>query len=127
MPSARASDGEWIATGTPSISIEPASSRCAPLRHLISVDLPAPLSPSSASTSPRVDLEVDAVERRDRAEALGRAADGEHGVRLRADAIASDAHASRAALATRTRLSTQPRSTSASTASRTTTPITISW
>jgi len=26
---------------------------CAPLMHLISVDLPAPLSPRSASTSPR--------------------------------------------------------------------------
>ena len=31
----------------------PLSRRWTPLRHLISVDLPAPLSPSSASTSPR--------------------------------------------------------------------------
>ena len=30
----------------------PLSKRCTPFRHLISVDLPAPLSPSSASTSP---------------------------------------------------------------------------
>ena len=45
--------------------------------HLISVDLPAPLSPSSASTSPRCTLEVDVVEREHRAEALGGAAHGE--------------------------------------------------
>ena len=42
--------------------------------HLISVDLPAPLSPSSASTSPWSHLEVDAVERQHGAEPLGRRA-----------------------------------------------------
>ena len=38
---------------SPSRMIAPASRRCTPLIALISVDLPAPLSPSSASTSPR--------------------------------------------------------------------------
>ena len=37
--------------GDTSISTTPASSRWTPLMHLISVDFPAPLSPSSASTS----------------------------------------------------------------------------
>ena len=39
--------------------------------HLISVDLPAPLSPTSAMTSPGYDVEVHLVERLNRAEVLG--------------------------------------------------------
>ena len=52
-PSSRASAGD---PNVDRLAVEldrrPASSRCAPLMHLISVDLPAPLSPSRASTSP---------------------------------------------------------------------------
>ncbi len=40
--------------------------------HLISVDLPAPLSPTSAITSPAADLEVDVRQRLDGAERSSR-------------------------------------------------------
>ena len=43
----------------------------------MSVDLPAPLSPRSASTSPARDVEVHAVEREHGTEPLGRAAHGD--------------------------------------------------
>ena len=46
----------------------------------ISVDLPAPFSPSTACTSPRRDVEVDVGQRRDGAEALADAAQRERGV-----------------------------------------------
>src|SRR5438093_7761645 len=39
-------------TVSPSIRISPASMGWMPARHLMSVDLPAPLSPTSAITSP---------------------------------------------------------------------------
>ena len=44
--------------------------RGCPATHLISVDLPAPLSPTRAITSPAPDLELDLRERLHRAEAL---------------------------------------------------------
>ena len=49
----------------------PASARCTPARTLISVDLPAPFSPSSACTSPAPDVEIDRIERQRAGEALG--------------------------------------------------------
>src|SRR5271166_7197995 len=52
MPSARASPGESIWTGRPSRRISPPSPRKAPVRILISVDLPAPFSPRRAWISP---------------------------------------------------------------------------
>ena len=52
MPSLLASVGPWIATGSPSNSTSPASIGWMPATHLTSVDLPAPLSPTSAVTSP---------------------------------------------------------------------------
>ena len=45
-----------------------------PATHLISVDLPAPLSPTSAITSPCAHLEVDVGQRLHRAERLRDAA-----------------------------------------------------
>src|SRR6516162_3406241 len=39
-------------TGSPSNRISPLSAACVPATHLMSVDLPAPLSPTSAITSP---------------------------------------------------------------------------
>src|SRR5438034_1182126 len=53
MPSAWARRGEPMTTGRPSIEISPESPRYAPLRIFISVDLPAPFSPTSTCTSPR--------------------------------------------------------------------------
>ena len=50
--SARAAAGELIVAGCPSIRISPTSRRCTPLMHLISVDFPAPLSPSIATPRP---------------------------------------------------------------------------
>src|SRR6185437_1962800 len=52
MPSLLASVGPWIATGSPSNSTSPLSIGWMPATHLTSVDLPAPLSPTSAVTSP---------------------------------------------------------------------------
>src|SRR3954454_6010199 len=52
MPRRRASCGDRMLTGTPSIAIEPTSAGCAPESALMRVDLPAPLSPTSATTSP---------------------------------------------------------------------------
>src|SRR5919202_52678 len=52
MPSARASSGEAIVTGSPSKRISPASGGSTPASALTSVLLPAPLSPTSATTSP---------------------------------------------------------------------------
>src|SRR5262245_60989033 len=53
MPSSCAARGLPISTVLPSISIVPASFDTAPLRIFMSVDLPAPFSPSSTCTSPR--------------------------------------------------------------------------
>src|SRR5215203_5205790 len=52
MPRRAASFGPWICTGWPSKRISPLSNGWIPAMHLISVDLPAPLSPTSAMTSP---------------------------------------------------------------------------
>ncbi len=52
MPSARESTPEVIVTGLPSISISPALGATRPASTLIMVDLPDPLEPSSAMTSP---------------------------------------------------------------------------
>ena len=52
-PASWASCGRWNEIGWPSSSIVPASGVNAPDRHFISVDLPAPLSPMTPSTSPR--------------------------------------------------------------------------
>src|SRR5687768_7237875 len=52
MPSRAASLGPWMFTGSPSKRISPLSLGWMPAMHLISVDLPAPLSPTSAMTSP---------------------------------------------------------------------------
>src|SRR5574337_737265 len=52
MPASRASRGVAKATGSPRSRISPALGACTPEIALISVDLPAPLSPASASTSP---------------------------------------------------------------------------
>ena len=53
MPAWLASRGELNSTSLPSIMILPEVGLCTPERILIKVDLPAPLSPSSAWTSPR--------------------------------------------------------------------------
>src|ERR671917_1984498 len=52
MPSRAASFGPWMFTVSPSKTISPSSNGWMPAMHLISVDLPAPLSPTSAMTSP---------------------------------------------------------------------------
>src|ERR1700726_3904761 len=52
IPSRSAVFGPSIATTTPSIAISPESAGCAPARIFISVDFPAPFSPTSAWTSP---------------------------------------------------------------------------
>ena len=51
-PALMASAGECSATSAPLISMVPESCGCTPYRIFISVDLPAPFSPSSACTSP---------------------------------------------------------------------------
>src|SRR5215471_6151078 len=52
MPLSLAARGLANTTGLPSIRIVPAVGGCTPASVLISVDLPAPLSPSRQSTSP---------------------------------------------------------------------------
>src|SRR5262245_34847846 len=52
MPSLKASAGPAICALLPRTQISPALGSSAPQISLISVDLPAPLSPSSAATSP---------------------------------------------------------------------------
>ncbi len=51
-PAARASAGEAKRTAAPSIRISPALGACTPASRFIRVDLPAPLAPVSACTSP---------------------------------------------------------------------------
>src|SRR5581483_4146226 len=53
IPSRPASFGPWMCTSRPSKMIWPPSAAWVPATHLTSVDLPAPLSPTSAITSPR--------------------------------------------------------------------------
>ena len=74
MPALRLSSGAWKSTGSPSTVMRPSSGRCTPVRHLISVDLPAPLSPTMAVISP--------VRARDR-----RAAQGGHAAEALDDAL----------------------------------------
>src|SRR5690349_16588833 len=54
MPTPRSSAlrGESMLAGFPSMRISPESAGCAPARIFISVDFPAPFSPTSACTSP---------------------------------------------------------------------------
>src|SRR3712207_288609 len=52
MPLSRASWGDSNRTGSPSNEISPVSGGKTPVIALINVDLPAPLSPISATTSP---------------------------------------------------------------------------
>src|SRR4051812_29417063 len=52
MPSRDASFGLWMCTTSPSKRISPESTGWIPAMHLMSVDLPAPLSPTRAMTSP---------------------------------------------------------------------------
>src|SRR5579872_6048120 len=54
MPRRRASAGPWTSSGAPFNRISPESGLCTPEISLIRVDLPAPLSPTSASTSPEL-------------------------------------------------------------------------
>ena len=107
--------------GRPSRSV-PASRRWTPLMHLMSVDFPAPLSPSSASTSPwrdRRDRPRRAPAPRRTAWSRRATAQGRHGGRRR---VMPGPPAS-----TRNRCSSAPRRTSSSTASTMTTPMTIGW
>src|SRR5690606_15199008 len=53
IPSAAASTGEEMVTGSPSMRIVPESGVWTPASTFISVDLPAPFSPMRAWTSPR--------------------------------------------------------------------------
>src|ERR1700744_6175654 len=53
MPRSSASFGDSKCTGLPSTRYWPAEGACTPASVLISVDLPAPLSPSRQCTSPR--------------------------------------------------------------------------
>ena len=48
MPAAMASDGEWNVVSRPSSRMVPSSGLCMPYRVFISVDLPAPFSPTMA-------------------------------------------------------------------------------
>ena len=52
IPAASASMGDPIRAGFPSMRISPPSGGYTPEMILMRVDFPAPLSPSSASTSP---------------------------------------------------------------------------
>ena len=52
MPRSRASRGEWKWTSSPSTRYSPSECWCTPLRILMNVDLPAPLSPSTHVTCP---------------------------------------------------------------------------
>src|SRR4051794_9485702 len=52
-PALMASAGEWRLTSVPLISIVPESGGCTPYRIFISVDLPAPFSPTIAWMVPR--------------------------------------------------------------------------
>ncbi len=65
---APASRGACRSRCAPSMSTSPSSYGCTPARPLMSVDLPAPLSPTRAVDLAGMDLEVDALEDADRAE-----------------------------------------------------------
>ncbi|MEY4010520.1 MAG: hypothetical protein RLZZ93_1212 [Actinomycetota bacterium] len=56
MPWLRASRGLAMVTGEPFTRIWPESAGCAPAMVCISVDLPAPLPPTTAMTSPGISV-----------------------------------------------------------------------
>src|SRR3954453_13777482 len=58
IPAARASRGDWNATGVPYIAYSPEVGWCTPDRILMNVDFPAPLSPSTHVTCPALTLVV---------------------------------------------------------------------
>src|SRR5205085_12406166 len=60
-PSFSAAWTELMATGSPSTRIWPTSGVCTPARIFISVLLPAPFSPLTASTSPRPSVRLTPV------------------------------------------------------------------
>ena len=91
MPSVRADSAVEHPVVPPSIRIVPESGRWTPDRHFTSVVFPAPLSPTSPSTSPRLSVEVDAVERLDRPVGLRDAARLEDPAGVRAHRTASRA------------------------------------
>src|SRR5882762_6688850 len=64
MPSDRDSAGSIRVTAWPAIASVPASGVSAPVMILISVDLPAPFSPTSAWTSPAASVKVTRVSAR---------------------------------------------------------------
>src|SRR3989441_8070505 len=64
MPSDRDSAGSIRVTAWPAIASVPASGVSAPVMTLISVDLPAPFSPTSAWTSPAASVKVTRVSAR---------------------------------------------------------------
>ncbi len=74
MPAIRASIGDRKCTGLPSSRISPLSGMTAPHSALISVDLPAPLSPITARISFGMQVEIGIVEGHDAAVALVEAA-----------------------------------------------------
>ena len=60
------------ATSTPSTVIVPEVRVTTPAMTLVSVDLPAPFSPTSAWISPRLQVEIDALDRRNAGVEFGR-------------------------------------------------------
>ena len=62
--------------------MRPEVGRMTPVRQLKNVLLPAPLGPMMARISPRPDLEIDAVERGEAAEAHGQRLGAQDGARL---------------------------------------------
>ena len=77
IPSERASAGVMCGTARPATASVPASGCSAPVMILISVDLPAPFSPTSACTSPASQVERHAAQRADAFERLGDGGRGE--------------------------------------------------
>ena len=80
MPASCASRAEAKATGRPSTAMLPWSGACSPSRMRISVDLPAPFSPTSAVTVAGRQVEAHALERLDDAEPLGDAGERDQAV-----------------------------------------------
>src|ERR1700745_2627913 len=70
MPRPRASSGEPSVTGRPSKRISPASGGWTPASTFTSVLLPAPLSPTSATTSPALTVKFAPRRARTRAKLL---------------------------------------------------------
>ena len=77
MPSAARVSGASAPTSRPPSAIEPAKRRVTPTRLSISVVLPTPLRPSTASASPSPSAERDVRQHDGAAVAGGEAVDGE--------------------------------------------------